>query len=76
MTIVHNKLPLVPESKNLSKCKYVLNLISLSPTVILLQGKYYLTRTIGDAQGYFTLNWISISDQWYIISDHTSASKE
>lgn len=65
------------DSQKMGKLKFdVLNLISLSPTVILLQGKYYLTRTIGDAQGYFTLNWISISDQWYIISDHTSASKE
>ena len=53
----------------------VLNNTSLSPTVIQLQGRYYLTRTIGDAYGYFTLNWITVKNQWYIISDHTSSSK-
>ena len=63
--------------QKMGKLKFdVLHLISLSPTVVQLQGKYYLTRTIGDAQGYFTLSWIKKSDQWYIISDHTSASKE
>ena len=63
--------------QKMGKLKFdVLHLISLSPTVVQLQGTYYLTRTIGDAQGYFTLSWIKKSDQWYIISDHTSASKE
>jgi hypothetical protein len=52
----------------------VLHLLALSPTVIQLQGKFYLTRTIGDAQGFFTLNWVRVKDKWYIISDHTSAS--
>jgi len=47
---------------------------ALSPTVIQLQGEFYLTRTIGDAQGFFTLNWVCVKDKWYIISDHTSAS--
>jgi len=52
----------------------ILHLLALSPTVIQLQGKFYLTRTIGDAQGFFTLNWIRVKEKWYIISDHTSAS--
>ena len=39
----------------------ILNIIGLSPTVIQLQGKFYLTRTIGDASGYFTLNWIKLT---------------
>ena len=51
-----------------------LNIIALSPTVIQLQGKFNLTRTIGDAFGFFTLNWIKVKNQWYIISDHTSSS--
>jgi hypothetical protein len=53
----------------------VLHLLALSPTVIQLQGKFYLIRTIGDAQGFFTLNWIRVKEKWYIISDHTTASK-
>ena len=60
----------------MGKLKFdILNIIGLSPTVIQLQGKFYLTRTIEDASGYFTLNWIKIKKQWYIISDHTSSSK-
>jgi hypothetical protein len=47
--------------EKMGKLKFdVLNISSLSPTVIQLQGKYYLTRTIGDAYGYFTLNWINL----------------
>jgi hypothetical protein len=53
----------------------VLHLLALSPTVIQLQGKFYLIRTIGDAQGFFTLNWIRVKEKWHIISDHTTASK-
>jgi hypothetical protein len=52
----------------------VLHLLALSPTVIQLQGKFYLSRTIGDAQGFFTLNWVLVKNKWHIISDHTSAS--
>jgi hypothetical protein len=52
----------------------ILNMIALSPSVIQLQGRFYLTRTLGDAQGYFTLNWIKKKGRWFIISDHTSAS--
>ena len=52
----------------------VLHLLALSPTIIQLQGKFYLTRTIGDTKGFFTLNWIRVKEMWYIISDHTSAS--
>jgi hypothetical protein len=63
--------------KKMGKLKFdVLNIFSLSPTVIQLQGRYYLARTIGDTYGYFTLNWIKVKNQWYIISDHTSSSNE
>ena len=65
------------DRQKMGKLKFgVLNIIGLSPNVIQLQGKYFLKRTIGDAQGYFTLNWIRNNNQWYIVSDHTSASKK
>ena len=65
------------DRQKMGKLKFgVLNIIGLSPNVIQLQGKYFLKRKIGDAQGYFTLNWIRNNNQWYIISDHTSASKK
>lgn len=62
--------------KKMGKLKFdILNMIGLSTNIIQLQGKFYLTRNIGDASGYFTLNWIKVKNQWYIISDHTSSSK-
>ena len=52
----------------------ILNIISLSDSVAQLQGSFYLKREIGDSKGFFTLTWLKIKDQWFIISDHTSAS--
>ena len=63
------------DKEKMGKLKFdILNVIALSPKVIQLQGKFNLTRSIGDAFGYFTLNWIKVKNQWYIISDHTSGS--
>ena len=63
------------DQEKMGKLKFeILNVIALSPKVVQLQGKFNLTRSIGDAFGYFTLNWIKAKNQWYIISDHTSGS--
>ena len=63
------------DKEKMGKLKFeILNVIALSPKVIQLQGKFNLTRSIGDAFGYFTLNWIKVKNKWYIISDHTSGS--
>ena len=63
------------DKEKMGKLKFeILNVISLNPKVVQLQGKFNLTRSIGDAFGYFTLNWIKIKNKWYIISDHTSGS--
>ena len=63
------------DKEKMGKLKFeILNVIALSPEVIQLQGKFNLTRSIGDAFGYFTLNWIKVKNRWYIISDHTSGS--
>ena len=63
------------DKEKMGKLKFeILNVIALSPKVVQLQGKFNLTRSIGDAFGYFTLNWIKVKNKWYIISDHTSGS--
>ena len=63
------------DQEKMGKLKFeILNVIALSPKVVQLQGKFNLTRSIGDAFGYFTLNWIKVKNRWYIISDHTSGS--
>ena len=64
------------DQEKMGKLKFeILNVIALSPKVVQLQGKFDLTRSIGDAFGYFTLNWIKVKNRWYIVSDHTSSSK-
>ena len=63
------------DKEKMGKLKFeILNVIALSPKVVQLQGKFNLTRSIGNAFGYFTLNWIKVKNRWYIISDHTSGS--
>ena len=52
----------------------ILRMTLLSPQVAQLQGRFYLTRDIEDSSGYFTLTWLKKQSQWFIISDHTSAS--
>ena len=52
----------------------ILNIISLSDSVAQLQGSFYLKRDMEDSKGFFTLTWLKIEDQWFIISDHTSFS--
>jgi len=44
----------------------------LSSEYFHVTGKYYLTRTIGDASGHFTLLFRKINGKWVIISDHSS----
>ena len=63
------------DKEKMGKLKFeILNVIALTPKVVQLQGKFNLTRSMGDAFGYFTLNWIKVKNKWYIISDHTSGS--
>jgi len=52
----------------------ILNIISLSDSVAQLQGSFYLKRDMEDSKGFFTLTWLKIEDQWFIVSDHTSYS--
>tara|TARA_B110000503_G_scaffold74194_1_gene114611 strand:- start:334 stop:777 length:444 start_codon:yes stop_codon:yes gene_type:complete len=52
----------------------ILDMISLSALVVQLQESFYLTRDIEDTSGFFTLTWLKVKDQWFIISDHTSAT--
>ena len=39
-------------------------------------GKWFLTRSAGDVDGYFTLLFRRIDEQWYIVQDHSSQAKE
>lgn len=62
-----------PDTAAMGKLTFTLiQLKQLSPEYFHVTGKYYLTRTIGDASGHFTLVFRKINGKWVIISDHSS----
>lgn len=50
----------------------ILHLNKLSSDTYFVVGKWYLTRTIGNIGGHYTLCFKKINGQWLIISDHSS----
>jgi hypothetical protein len=44
----------------------------LSPRYYEVVGKWYLKRSIGDANGHYTLLLRKIKGSWVIVSDHSS----
>jgi ketosteroid isomerase-like protein len=62
-----------PDTTVMGKLTFTLiHVKPLSPEYFHITGKYYLTRTIGDASGHFTLMFRKINGKWVIISDHSS----
>ena len=62
-----------PDTATMGKLTFTLIQVKqLSPEYFHVTGKYYLTRTIGDASGHFTLMFRKINNKWVIISDHSS----
>jgi uncharacterized protein (TIGR02246 family) len=62
-----------PDTTTMGKLTFTLIQVKqLSPEYFHVTGKYYLTRTIGDASGHFTLMFRKINGKWVIISDHSS----
>jgi uncharacterized protein (TIGR02246 family) len=62
-----------PDTTAMGKLTFTLIQVKqLSPEYFHVTGKYYLTRTIGDASGHFTLMFRKMNGRWVIISDHSS----
>jgi hypothetical protein len=62
-----------PDTTAMGKLTFTLIRVKqLSRKYFHVTGKYYLTRTIGDASGHFTLMFRKINGKWVIISDHSS----
>jgi len=62
-----------PDLDNMGKLQFeVKDLYRIDTRSALMIGKFYLTRTVGDLQGYYTLVWKKIDGKWLIISDHSS----
>ena len=50
----------------------VLRVEDINPTTAYVTGKWHLTRTAGNLEGYFTLLMRKIDNEWKIVSDHSS----
>ncbi len=50
----------------------ILHVNKLSPEYYYVVGKYFLKRSVGDAEGHYTLLFRKIKGVWKIISDHSS----
>ena len=62
-----------PDTTVMGKLTFTLIQVKqLSSEYFHVTGKYYLTRTIGDASGHFTLLFRKINGKWVVISDHSS----
>jgi hypothetical protein len=62
-----------PDLETMGKLDFeIVDLRQIDVRTALMIGKFYLTRTIGDLQGYYTLVWQKTDGKWVIISDHSS----
>ena len=62
-----------PDTASMGKLTFtIIQVKQFSPEFFHVTGKYYLTRTIGDASGHFTLVFRRINGKWVIVSDHSS----
>lgn len=50
----------------------VLQVNDISPTAAYVTGKWTLTRSAGNLEGYFTLLLRRINNEWKIVADHSS----
>ena len=62
-----------PTAEALGSLRFeILEVVYISPDAYLVTGKYFLTRTIGDLNGIFTLLFRNKEGKWVIVYDHTS----
>lgn len=62
-----------PDTAAMGKLNFnLLEVKRLSPNYFFVTGKWHLTRSIGDAEGYFTLLFQKVKNKWVIVKDHSS----
>jgi ketosteroid isomerase-like protein len=62
-----------PDTAAMGKLKFdILETKCLSVLYFFVVGKWYLTRSIGDIGGHFTLLFKKVKNKWVIVSDHSS----
>ena len=50
----------------------ILHVNDINPTAAYVTGKWSLTRSMGNLEGYFTLLFRRIDNEWKIVADHSS----
>ena len=72
-TTLDNYKKSYPDNTAMGKLSFdLLQVKRLSPGYFFVVGKWHLTRTIGDAQGHFTLLIRRVKDKWLVVVDHSS----
>lgn len=62
-----------PDTAAMGKLSFdIITVKKLSDKYYQVVGKWYLTRSIGDASGHYTLLMQKINGEWVIIADHSS----
>lgn len=62
-----------PDKAAMGKLKFdLLQVKQLNSAHFFVVGKWYLTRSIGDVGGIFSLLFRKVANRWIIIADHTS----
>lgn len=64
-----------PDKSTMGQLKFdILEVQQLSKKVIMLTGKYTLTREHDLPTGHFLLVWRKIKGEWLIVADHSSSA--
>lgn len=64
-----------PDQAAMGKLHFdILDVQQLSKKVIMLTGKYTLTRANDTPTGHFLLVWRKIKGEWLIVADHSSSA--
>ncbi len=72
-TTLNNYQKNYPDTSHMGKLKFeLLSFKPLNKDHYFVLGKFYLTRTVGNASGYFTLLFKKINGVWKVIADHSS----
>ena len=62
-----------PTKEQMGKLTFeILDIVPVGKTHYHVVGKYFLTRTVGNADGIFSLVLKNINNEWKIIIDHSS----
>ncbi|MEJ7586000.1 MAG: DUF4440 domain-containing protein [Ferruginibacter sp.] len=65
-----------PDTIAMGKLRFeLLEVKQLSASYFFVVGKWYLTRSIGNIDGAFTLLFTKKNNQWVIVADHSSSSQ-